>query len=576
MHDNNKLQKALDCFETNFDKLNRKILLEIAEDMKKFKGLIPSQSYKLQQQLKNGRTLEKIKSELEQFSNLTNQDIDYILELTAKDNIDFANTYYKYKNLSILDYSTSNYFKNIVNSVAMVTKNEFKNLSRTTAIKLLDSSKNPMYLSLDEAYNEVIDRCALSVQTGQKSYNEAIYDTINQLSSSGIKKIYYNNDGKRAYARRLDSSVRMNVLDAVRQVSMQMQNKFDEDLGFDGKEITAHVPCAVDHQDIQGRQFSNEDYEKLNDELNRPIGTLNCTHFTFNIILGVSKPRYTDEELERMKQESNKKTEFQGKEYTKYEATQVQRKLETKLRDLKYKRDMLRIVDEPEQLTKVMKEITDTTKLYKDFSDTMGLEYQINRTRPLRKNNNTKQNSLIPHYEMENNKRYVSDEKIKQLANNMNDIVSKHTINKSKWSGNIAIDNNAGAGKLWSCDIRIGNNTIEQELSHELLHAHSISYFDEDTYLKYIYDEEATVEFFNKQICLKEKIPYYENGYSNMVNSLEQISDIMNLDRYEFAKELFNIKVTERESYLRKKFSNNINEKELINLLEEAFVKWNM
>ncbi len=388
--DHNKLQKTLEVFENRFDELNRKILVELANDMKKFKGLIPSQAYKLKQQLKNGRTVERIINELEKASNLTNEDIKTILEITANDNIDFANTYYKYRDLPTIDYSTSSYFKGIVNSVARTTQNEFKNLSRTTAFKLLDDNKNPVYLPIEKAYGEVIDRCVLAAQTGQMSYGEAIYDTINQLSSSGIKKIYYSNDGKRAYARRLDSSIRMNVLDGVRQLNMELQNRFDEDLGFDGKEITAHVPCAIDHQDIQGRQFSNEDYEELNNKLNRPIGTLNCTHFTFNIILGVSKPRYTNEELERMKKESNKKTEFQGKEYTKYEATQVQRKLETKLRDLKYKRDMLKIVDEPEQLTKVMKEITDTTKLYKDFSDKMGLEYKVNRTKPIKKNNNIK------------------------------------------------------------------------------------------------------------------------------------------------------------------------------------------
>lgn len=574
--DHNKLQKVLEVFEDRFDELNRKILVELANDMKKFKGLIPSQAYKIKQQLKNGRTVERIINELEQASNLTNKDIETILEITAQDNIDFANTYYKYRDLPTLDYSTSNYFKNIVNSVARATQNEFKNLSRTTAFKLLDDNKNPMYLPIDKAYSEVIDRCVLAIQTGQKSYGEAIYDTINQLSNSGVKKIYYNNDGKRVYARRLDSSVRMNVLDAIRQVSTEMQNKFDEDLGFDGKEITAHVPCAIDHQDIQGRQFSNEEYEKLNNELNRPIGKLNCTHFTFNIILGVSKPRYTDEELQRMKRESNKKTEFQGKEYTKYEATQVQRKLETKLRDLKYKRDMLKIVDEPEQLSKVMKEITDTTKLYRDFSDKMGLEYKINRTKPINKTNKNKSNNLIPHYEMENNKRYVDDEEIKQLATNMNNIVSKHTNNDSKWSGNVVINNNISAGKLWNCDIRISNNTLEQELSHELLHAHSISYYNEEAYDKYQFVEESTIEFFNKQICLKENISYYDNGYSNMVNCLEQISDIINMDKYEFSKELFNVNVVEREVYLRKKFKDNIKEKELIGLLEEAFVKWNM
>ena len=572
--DHNKLQKALEVFENRFDELNRKILVELANDMKKFKRLMPSQAYKLKQQLKNGRTIKRIIDELEKASNLTNKDIETILEITAQDNIDFANTYYSYKNLPLVDYSTSSYFKDIVNSAARTTQNEFKNLSRTTAFKLLDDNKNPMYLPVDEAYGEIIDRCVLAVQTGQKSYEEAIYDTINQLSNSGIKKIYYNNDGKRADARRLDSSVRMNVLDGIRQVNMEMQNRFDEDLGFDGKEITAHVPCAIDHQDIQGRQFSNEEYEKLNNELNRPIGKLNCTHFTFNIILGVSKPRYSDEELEHMKQESNKKTEFQGKEYTKYEATQVQRKLETKLRDLKYKRDMLRIVDEPEQLTKVMKEITDTTKLYKDFSDKMGLEYKINRTKPIKRSSNKLKNDIKPNYKMDNHKKQYTELEEYNLFNNINDRLDEEIDIKSRWSTKLNIVDNRTPAKEWDCSITIGSSTLEQEVQHELLHARSISYYDQETYIKYQFEEEATVELFNKQILLKQGISYYDNGYSNMVNCLERISDIMNLDRYEFARELFRTEITDREQYLKHMFKGNVKEKELLELLEEAFVKW--
>lgn len=79
---------------------------------------------------------------------------------------------------------------------------------------------------------------------------------------------------------------------------------------------------------------------------------------------------------------------------------------------------------------------------------------------------------------------------------------------------------------------------------------------------------------FNKQILLKEKIPYYDNAYSNMVECLEEISDIIGEDKYEFAKKLFNVKVSEREKWLRNLFKNNSNKEKLEDLLREAFVKW--
>lgn len=188
------------------------------------------------------------------------------------------------------------------------------------------------------------------------------------------------------------------------------------------------------------------------------------------------------------------------------------------------------------------------------------------------KNENIK--SIIPSYQMDNNRRYMTDNEIKDLANKMNKTLSKYTNKKSKWSKNISIVNNENAGKLWSCDIRISNNTLEQEILHELLHARSISYYDEDVFIKYMYEEESVVEMFNKQILLKEKIPYYDNAYSNMVECLEEISDIIGEDKYEFAKKLFNVKVSEREKWLRNLFKNNSNKEKLEDLLREAFVKW--
>ena len=71
----------------------------------------------------------------------------------------------------------------------------------------------------------------------------------------------------------------------------------------------------------------------LNNSLVRRIGTLNCGHATFPIILGVSSPQYTPEELERFRQENAAGVDYQGKHYTGYEATQMQRRVENSIRN---------------------------------------------------------------------------------------------------------------------------------------------------------------------------------------------------------------------------------------------------
>ena len=98
---------------------------------------------------------------------------------------------------------------------------------------------------------------------------------------------------------------------------------------------TAHAGCAPDHLRYQGRQFSKRQFEKLQGELERPIGEYNCRHIAFPIILGVSRPAHTEQELGRLEEMSTRKLEFDGREYTQYEATQLQRKLETAMRQAK-------------------------------------------------------------------------------------------------------------------------------------------------------------------------------------------------------------------------------------------------
>ena len=378
---NEKLELAIERFVNRFEKINSEMLQEFGKTISKFEGLTPSQAHKLAQQLKNGRAINKIIEDLEKASELSRKDIEELLEITAKENIDFANTYYEAKKMDKVSYENSKQFQDIVKTVEKVTKQEFYNLSNTTALRLLSNDGIPLYLNIKKAYKEVIDRCVMAVSTGQISYQKAMYDTIKQLASSGVKKIYYNNEGKREYARRLDSSVRLNILDGVRQINIGVQEQVGKEFGADGVEISAHSPCAEDHIFIQGKQYTKKQFEKINANLKRPIGTLNCTHFVFSIILGVSSPNYTNEQLRTFKNESNSIVEYEGKRYTKYKATQVQRKLETAIRQQKDLQIIAKASNNKEGVRNAQVKITQLTQKYKDFSKVANLPTKMDRLR---------------------------------------------------------------------------------------------------------------------------------------------------------------------------------------------------
>lgn len=170
-----------------------------------------------------------------------------------------------------------------------------------------------------------------------------------------------------------------------------------------------------------------------------------------------------------------------------------------------------------------------------------------------------------------------SVKEIEQISQETNIIANKYTNNTSKWSGRIIQSNRKISAKLWNCNIEIEPVTSPHVILHEHLHAHSISYYDRDIYKKYKNIEEATVEFYTKEIGKQENIINVKSEYDNLVENLKLLNNKLKLDKnnFDFAQRLFNIPVLERldflESEIQKYLVNkSINEAIEINKLMEV------
>jgi hypothetical protein len=106
--------------------------------------------------------------------------------------------------------------------------------------------------------------------------------------------------------------------------------------------------------DVNGRVYEG---------FKRPIGEWNCKHFALPIIIGVSEPTYTEEELEKMRQNSRQK----------YDATQEMRRRETELRKLKDRRMALSAAGDTLDAQRCQREINIKQKEYNSFCAKNGL-----------------------------------------------------------------------------------------------------------------------------------------------------------------------------------------------------------
>ena len=351
---------------------NTYILNKIGNSIKIISTLTPSQAYQLGNILKYGGTYEEIAKELARVSGKNVQDIYKIFEEVAKNNKQFAKQFYRYRGIDYIPFAKDIALQNQVMSIATVTANMYKNIANTSAIGLIQDGE---FKQLQQVYQDTIDKAILSVSQGKQDFYSSMRQTLKELGGSGL--VQYAS-GK---TRRLDSAVRMSMLDGIRQVSNETSKRFGKEYDADGIEISVHANPAPDHADIQGRQFSNEEYEKLeNGEIakdyqgntydgadKRHISEYNCYHKIFTIVLGVSKPEYTDEQLNDIREANLSGFEFEGKHYTMYEGTQLQRRIETAIRKQKDTQILARSAGDNELVGQCQLKITQLTHKYNEL-----------------------------------------------------------------------------------------------------------------------------------------------------------------------------------------------------------------
>lgn len=369
MLSDSKLTDYAYIVSARFDAINTHYIKLMAEQIKEIGELSPSNLFRLQQMAKMQQNIDTINYLLAQETGRTLEELYQIYDMSGMSLYKDTYKLYTAKGISQVPFGQNTRIQQYLASMKQLTANTFVNMSNTTA--------------LYEPYRNLVDTAIDAVVSGVGSYNELIRA---QLTDTSLSPLVRNPDEglKVTYAsgltRRLDSAVRMNVLEGVRQVNNGIREKAGEEFGADGVEVSAHALCARDHIDIQGKQFSKKEFELRNEELRRHISTCNCKHYTFPIILGISKPAHTDEELKQYKDNSEKPVNINGKEMTKYEATQLQRRVETEIRKAKDKAIFAENLSDDELLQKAKARVQALKKHYNNISIQAGLTPKLDRT----------------------------------------------------------------------------------------------------------------------------------------------------------------------------------------------------
>lgn len=396
MFTENDIEKLIQPLLKRQEALNLYILTLIANRVKEIGTVLPSDVYKLERLLKSGADVRKINKMIAKIAGLQEKDIKRIIEEVARDAYFDAKPYYDYRSRTFIPFQENIALQTVIKAVQRQTLDTFRNLSRAQAFMIRDRKHvgklKPTKIS--KVYTDVVDEAIQLTQSGILDYHTAMRRTMSQLAESGIRYVTYDTPTGRVYTQRMDTAVRRNILDGVRAINQGVQDEVGKQFGADGKEITVHANSAPDHEPIQGHQFSNEEFEKLQtgqpfvdyngrqfNSIQRPIGVWNCRHFTYSIILGITKPNYTQEQLDKMIEENQKGyTDKNGNHLTKYECTQKQREMETKIRKLREKQTTLQDSGDTEGAKAVQAKVDNEIKKYRSFSNACGLKPKMEKT----------------------------------------------------------------------------------------------------------------------------------------------------------------------------------------------------
>lgn len=362
----------------NLESLNNYVVQRICERIRKIGDIGTADAQRLKTAIEYaGADLEAIEKEVARIMGMNQREVEQLFEEVAKQNVDFANTFYKARGMDALQsYAARASLSAFVDAAKRQAMEGTSNISNTY---MLGFKRGKQVLRLREYYISTIDRAITYVQTGVVDYQSAMRSTVRDMARSGLRRLTWES----GYSRRLDSSVRMNILEGVRRLNSEMMEETGKEFGADGVEVSAHGLCAPDHRHIQGKQYSKEEWESINRKLERPIGTLNCQHFVTPIVLGVSKPVYTRKDLEDINRRSSERIEYKGQKMSRYEASQKQRQMETAIRYAKDERDAMVAAGDKLGATQARKKSASLSAEYKRFCEQAGLTPRPERTRSM-------------------------------------------------------------------------------------------------------------------------------------------------------------------------------------------------
>ena len=285
-----------------------------------------------------GVSKDEIDSLIQSTLDVSDDEIDRIYDEVVKSGYARNEELYTGKGKEYIPYAENKQLQQLVKAVKNQTKSEYRNITGSLGFAMRNADNTLSFTPLADFYQRSLDNGLMQIASGAVDYNTVLKKAVKAMTDSGLRSVEYSS----GWSNRVDVAVRRALMTGFNQVVAKVNEDNAEQLGTEYFEVSYHRGARPTHQVWQGRGYSKKELETV-----CGLGTVtglcgaNCYHSYSPFIKGVDKPTYSDEELDRMNEEENTPKEYNGKEYTAYEARQRQRQLETAMRADRQKIELL-------------------------------------------------------------------------------------------------------------------------------------------------------------------------------------------------------------------------------------------
>lgn len=363
--------------ERNYSDLEMRIMQDIVRRIKKAGKITSTADWQINRLRILGNSSEDIEKMLKEALNASYPQMfelyDKVIDWEYVRNKDI----YEQINAEFIPYEENDELQQITNALIQQIDVDLRNITQSLGFYLDYGGGKPVLTPLAEVYQKYLDSACLDIVSGAFDYNSVLRRVVTQLTNSGLRQINYAS----GRANRVDVAARRAVMTGITQLTGHISDYNAEKLYTEFFEVAWHSGARPTHAVWQGKVWSKKQLITV-----CGLGTVtglegvNCYHERYPFIPGISERNWTDEWLEEQNRKENTPKEFNGKEYTLYEAKQRQRQMETAMRAQREKVQLLKDGDaDPDDVMLARAKYQGRLNEYSRFSRKMGLKEERER-----------------------------------------------------------------------------------------------------------------------------------------------------------------------------------------------------